>query len=496
MIDYDEEWLWPLLFQREGSVAFRASLYAIPSAFLGIIIVYLEEIQPGLREELGFPDLSGSHIWNAATGVCMIMLAFRTRTALSRFWEGTGLLHQMRGEWFDTVSNCVTFSIAAKPTQPVNVMKFRHSLVRLMSLCHGSALEEIADNQIAVDVVDIAGLDFGTLAHLQECDQVHGFNKVEVMLHLVQSLITKAHDDSILKIPPPILSRVYQTISRGFVNLLNAKKITDTKFPFPYAQLIAGLMFLDTVLTPIMIGQAVRSKILAALLTFVPIFGMYSLNFIAAELEDPFGIDANDLPLGKFQKEMNSCLLMLLHPNTDMIAGTSSRVITDFNELLEAFERPAEDPNSVKRRLSAYDMTRIARLHAADDRRSVGAFGEETDALPAPDQAGASPPRPETPEPPPPIDALPPPEAPAPLTPRLEPDSEEVRRLKEEEAIRLEAAQREVEKRMNEFYLALQRWTLMIESQVKQIHDILDVLRLLSETAGKEGGWEQAILPV
>ena len=27
---------------------------------------------------------------------------------MARFWEGTGLLHQMRGEWFDAVSCCVT----------------------------------------------------------------------------------------------------------------------------------------------------------------------------------------------------------------------------------------------------------------------------------------------------------------------------------------------------------------------------------------------------
>ena len=31
------------------------------------------------------------------------------------------------------------------------------------------------------------------------------------------------------RVQPPILSRVYQTLSRGFVNLLNAKKIADTR---------------------------------------------------------------------------------------------------------------------------------------------------------------------------------------------------------------------------------------------------------------------------
>ena len=53
--------------------------------------------------------------------------------------------------------------------------------------------------------------------------------------HLIFTLF-----DGVLAIPPPILSRVYQTLSRGFVNLLNAKKIADTRFPFPYAQTIAG----------------------------------------------------------------------------------------------------------------------------------------------------------------------------------------------------------------------------------------------------------------
>ena len=41
------------------------------------------------------------------------------------------------------------------------------------------------------------------------------------------------------------------------------------------------------------------------------------------ELENPFGLDDNDLPLDHFQQEMNSCLLMLLHENSDLITATS-----------------------------------------------------------------------------------------------------------------------------------------------------------------------------
>merc|ERR1719162_1286601 len=146
-----------------------------------------------------------------------------------------------------------------------------------MSLCHGSALEEIADNTIRLDTIDAYGLDDGTLNHLRECHEVHQFNKVEVMLHLVQSLITQAHHEGVLPIPPPILSRVYQTISRGFVNLLNAKKIVDTRFPFPYVQLISFLLLLHTALTPMIITAVVKSKVMAAVVSFIPMFGLYSL---------------------------------------------------------------------------------------------------------------------------------------------------------------------------------------------------------------------------
>jgi hypothetical protein len=175
----------------------------------------------------------------------------------------------------------VSFSISAKRTKPHHVVEFRHTLVRLMSLCHGSALEEIAGNGIKVESIDIGGLDKGTLNHLKTCHQEHGFNKVEVMLHLVQSLITSAHDNGVLKIAPPILSRVYQTLSRGFVNFLNAKKITDTRFPFPFSQLITGLLFTHMVLTPIIITGSVGSKVLASFLTFVVIFPLFSLNTLA-----------------------------------------------------------------------------------------------------------------------------------------------------------------------------------------------------------------------
>merc|ERR1719188_147615 len=81
------------------------------------------------------------------------------------------------------------------------------------------------------------------------------------------------------------------------------------------------------------LASLLSSSLMAPLVTFVTLFGTCALNFISMELEDPFGEDDNDLPLAHFQAEMNNCLLMLLHPNTDIIAGVSDQCIMNFYDL-------------------------------------------------------------------------------------------------------------------------------------------------------------------
>lgn len=400
MIDYDEDWLLSLLCQREGSVVLRGSMWAWPAALFAVLFIYLDEWQPSFREDFGILDVSKSQLWAATTGCVAMMLGFRTKQAWGRFWEGTGLLHQMRGEWFDTVSNCVTFSIAAKPSKPKQVNEFRHAIIRLMSACHASALEEIADNNIRLESIDTFGLNDATLSHLQDCHQNYKFNRVEVMLHLLQSLITKALDDGVLKIPPPICSRVYQTISRGFVNLLNSKKIQDTKFAFPYAQMITVLLLVLQVIIPMQMSVMMRSKVLAAFFSFLPLWCFFCLNFIAQELENPFGTDTNDLPLVHFQTEMNNCLMMLLHPNTDLIAGVSSRCEMDFFKLQtqirmshapqdEAEELHRSATRQKTRRLSEFDISGVESVEPRGSISSVISAKEDSIALGS--QAGSPP---------------------------------------------------------------------------------------------------------
>jgi len=81
-------------------------------------------------------------------------------------------------------------------------------------------------------------------------------------------------------------------------------------------------------------ASVVDHYVWAPICCFLPLFGLFALNFISVELENPFGIDPNDLPMVEFQIEMNSCLLMLLHPQADHIATMSPTAEHDYQVLV------------------------------------------------------------------------------------------------------------------------------------------------------------------
>merc|ERR1719367_1026376 len=71
--------------------------------------------------------------------------------------------------------------------------------------------------------------------------------------------------------------------------------------------------------------------------TFVPVFTALCMNFIAAELEMPFGDDCHHLPLTEFQEEMNSSLLMLIHDFSDHVSKVDAgRALGDFESCQES----------------------------------------------------------------------------------------------------------------------------------------------------------------
>jgi hypothetical protein len=95
------------------------------------------------------------------------------------------------------------------------------------------------------------------------------------------------------------------------------------------------------------------------------VFILWSLNFIAVEIENPFGMDENDLDAAHMQNEMNQHLRVLLKPEVIKSPHLNSRV-ADCNvtkSFIECWNETPDTPEALERSASAASMsdTGIAR---------------------------------------------------------------------------------------------------------------------------------------
>merc|ERR1719498_1918075 len=74
------------------------------------------------------------------------------------------------------------------------------------------------------------------------------------------------------------------------------------------------MLCVTTIMTPIITGLIFESAAWAGGLSFGGIFGFWAINYIAAEIEMPFGDDKNDLPISDMQLDFNRSLAVLLKP--------------------------------------------------------------------------------------------------------------------------------------------------------------------------------------
>jgi len=160
---------------------------------------------------------------------------------------------------------------------------------------HLSLGDEEGDGERLETLPVLGAVEEATRAGLIEnCEhQVH-----HIMTRIIR-LVTQRMDEGGVAIPPPILSRVYQELSTGLLGFTHAKKVGDIPFPFPYSQIVSFLQVCFLFSCPFVVMALISEVIPAFFFTFFAAFCYSSLNEVAAELEDPFGTDANDLPLFK-----------------------------------------------------------------------------------------------------------------------------------------------------------------------------------------------------
>jgi len=238
--------------------------------------------------------------------VMVFILYNRSNTAYDRWWEGGTLLQKTRGEWFNAYSSVMSFT-STRPEMQQEVESYCHLVARLMSLLMCCGLQQVSPNRDRpFEIIGLDGIDPESIDFLNSAP-----DKVEIILQWIQRSMVLHAQSGVLPVPPPILSRAFQEISRGIVNLQNARKIADFPYPYPLAQISMILQLLHWAMMPIWAALAVPRG-WAVLVAFFSIFVLWCIHFNALDLEFPFGNQANDLPMHEMQQDWNNSICTLL----------------------------------------------------------------------------------------------------------------------------------------------------------------------------------------
>jgi len=109
-----------------------------------------------------------------------------------------------------------------------------------------------------------------------------------------------AYCASLLDIPPPIQSRMYQEISNGMLGFNNVVKLADIPLSFAHVQIVLILLIVWTCFIPVFVVSFTDSIIAGPILAFLMAALMFALNGVATNLENPFGQSSASICVPEF----------------------------------------------------------------------------------------------------------------------------------------------------------------------------------------------------
>lgn len=180
----------------------------------------------------------------------------------------------------------------------------RWSLKKVFLLDERTHEWKACNEAMPLDVLD--GVDPAEAAALRRLNS----DRPYLVMSWIQLLVILRQETAEgLRVPPPILSRVHQVLSDGFLGFNQADKIAKTPFPMPYSQMLTACLLVFNLTLPIMVAATINSLVMGVALTFISTVAYQGLNEVARELEDPFKpVHLNDLGLPQLQAMFNSKL--------------------------------------------------------------------------------------------------------------------------------------------------------------------------------------------
>jgi ion channel-forming bestrophin family protein len=239
--------------------------------------------------------------------ILSIFLGFRTNTAYDRWWEA-------RKQWGALVNNTRNFAIYVKTMFPrENKAVHRYFAKHISNFC--LALAEHLREGVQVD----------KLIYLTDDDRKVYAEKNHIPNHIALQLYERlvvAHRNGEINLGDYLNIKAQH---QSLLDILGAcERIKKTPIPFSYAVYLKVFITLYSLLVPFaLVGTLHFWTILVVSLLF---FALLGIELMGEEIEDPFGLDCNDLPTSNMAHTIKQNVFEILE---------SRHVPVDVKELYE-----------------------------------------------------------------------------------------------------------------------------------------------------------------
>ncbi len=238
-----------------------------------------------LRSDIIFASLLGTML--------SLLLVFRTNTAYDRFWEG-------RKSWGSLVIHTRIFAAMLHGILPKADKANREFFARHISAYTFATKNHLRDCFIAEELTDLNGRFVDELRTVQHVPNGIGKAIFAQMQTLFRSGIFRGEDMRNLK---PQFDVLLDTTGV-------CERIKFTPIPPSYGTYIRVFIFVYLVILPFLLIEKYELYTIPA-----EMFAGYilmGLEMIAEEIEEPFGLDSNDLPLDKISATIRSNVFEIL----------------------------------------------------------------------------------------------------------------------------------------------------------------------------------------
>lgn len=263
MIIYNPKNWWGLIFQFHKSDTFRILLPLMLSvaAFTGIIAYLEHEVLP---KDLKFEGTVTVH--SLLGFVISLLLVFRTNTAYDRWWEARKL-------WGSLVNSSRNLALKLKTYTKDESSEKHETYARLISN-FAYVLKEHLRNKKVPELAP---------------ENVHQPNYVAQQLFSEVDKLYKAG-----KISGEQLLALNGELNNMADVCGACERIKKTPIPYSYSLFIKKFIFVYIVSMPF--AFVLEFKYWSVLMVTFVFYVLASIEILAEEIEDPFGLDVNDLP--------------------------------------------------------------------------------------------------------------------------------------------------------------------------------------------------------